>query len=52
MKIVVDLVFLVLGAWVGAGGAVVVISMLKSGSEAVPRSHLDRISIDDIHDAI
>ncbi len=52
MKIAVDLALLVLGAWAGAGGAIVVISMLKAGSEAVPRSPLDRISIDEIHDAI
>ncbi len=49
---VADLVFFVLGAWVGAGCAVVLISLLTAGSEAGPRRHPDRVSVDKFSDAL
>ncbi len=49
---VADLVFFVLGAWVGVGGAVVMISLMMAGSKATTWSRLDGISVDRSSDAI
>ena len=52
VNMVGDLVFFLLGAWVGACFAVLVLSLLAGASETAPPSRFDRIEIDRVSDCV